>query len=268
MGINNQQYRVTIGSFNPARGKYIAGRHCNSIYNDFDVFILTIYLLISHLCNFSDKSYHCNGYSLLNAQFKDSYGQTGNVCFVIKIFSLIMYYVYILCIMMAMQIDIERSSDHGGRNDILLMVPNNLFTCGFNTHRKYLNSGFILLLCIAIGKYWNTGSYSRSSSIHKHTVNSRCFNVIRNILLKKPYLYCYWVATINIILIVIANISILNPGPTIDNNLSNISLMYLNVRGFVRFYELKSKSPTFYTNKILEFQSYIFEKKNRCSSFK
>ena len=162
---------------------------------------------------------------------------------------------------MAMQIDIERSSDHGGRNDILLMVPNNLFTCGFNTHRKYLNSGFILLLCIAIGKYWNTGSYSRSSSIHKHTVNSRCFNVIRNILLKKPYLYCYWVATINIILIVIANISILNPGPTIDNNLSNISLMYLNVRGFVRFYELKSKSPTFYTNKILEFQSYIFEKK-------
>ena len=186
MGINNQQYMVTIGSFNPARGRYIAGRHCNSIYNDFDVFILTIYMLILHLYSFGDKSYHWNGHSLRNAQFKDSYSQTGNVCFVMKIFSLIIYCVYILCIMMAMQVDTGRSSDHGEKNNTFFSLPNDLFKYGLNinTHRKYLNSGFTLILCIAIRKYRDNGTYSLSSRIHKHTVNSKCFKVIK----KYPYL--------------------------------------------------------------------------------
>ena len=152
MGINNQQYRVIIGTFNPAGGRYISGRHCNNIYNDFNAFALIMYLFILHLCSRIDKSYRWNGQSQWHTQTKDSHGQEGNVCFVMTICIVSMYYVYILFIMMAMQVDLGRSSDHGKRNNIIFFnLPNTLFTCSpnINIHRKYLNSGFILLLCRA-----------------------------------------------------------------------------------------------------------------------
>ena len=166
MGINNQQYRVIIGTFNPAGCRYISGRHCNNIYNDFNAFALIMYLFIFHLCTLSDKSYCRNGQSQGHIQAKDSHGQVGNVCFAVTFFSLVIYYVYILLMMMAMQVDIGRSSDHGQRNSIIFFnLPNNLGTCGpnINIHRKYLNSGFLLLLCIATSKYWRNDSYKQYS---------------------------------------------------------------------------------------------------------
>ena len=94
MGINNQQYRVIIGTFNPAGCRYISGRHCNNIYNDFNAFALIMYLFIFHLCTLSDKSYCRNGQSQGHIQAKDSHGQVGNVCFAVTFF----YFSDILCL--------------------------------------------------------------------------------------------------------------------------------------------------------------------------
>ena len=59
---------------------------------------------------------------------------------------------------------------------------------------------------------------------------------------------------LNILLIVMSNTSLLNPGP--DNRLS---VMYQNVRGLVPFSRLGTPHPPLDTTKLLEFQGYVYE---------
>ena len=71
--------------------------------------------------------------------------------------------------------------------------------------------------------------------------------------------YSYWVALINIILIIISNPSILNPGPI--QKPSKVSVLYQNVQGFIPFGELGKVNPMLNTIKMANFQAYIFDKK-------
>lgn len=73
-------------------------------------------------------------------------------------------------------------------------------------------------------------------------------------------LYTYWIALLNIILIVICNPSILNPGPNQDS--PKLSVFYQNIRGFVPPTELGEPNPkSLSMEKVLDFQLYIFDKK-------
>ena len=70
-----------------------------------------------------------------------------------------------------------------------------------------------------------------------------------------------WMVSINIILIIISNISLLNPGPTINTNSTGISFYYQNIQGFFDVNEVSKNHPTFNLTKLNEFQSYVYTQK-------
>ena len=67
----------------------------------------------------------------------------------------------------------------------------------------------------------------------------------------------FWLTIINLLLIVISNPAIKNPGPTLEN----FTVLYQNVRGFVPFRALGKDMPLLDNDKLVEFQSYVFENK-------
>ena len=71
--------------------------------------------------------------------------------------------------------------------------------------------------------------------------------------------YTLWIFLLNIILIVISNPTILNPGP--PEKESKVFVSYHNVQGFVPLNDLGNPNPMLDTDKIIDFQSYLAHKK-------
>ena len=63
-----------------------------------------------------------------------------------------------------------------------------------------------------------------------------------------------WISLLNILRIVISN-------PSIDDNISKLSVYFQNAKGLIPFSELGKAHPMSNTNKVSEFQSYLFDKK-------
>ena len=75
----------------------------------------------------------------------------------------------------------------------------------------------------------------------------------------ETYLFLY-ITSINIILIIIFNCSLLNPGPTDNSNTGDdntIKVFYQNAHGLITFGSLGDKDPVLNITKILELQSYV-----------
>ena len=90
---------------------------------------------------------------------------------------------------------------------------------------------------------------------HKNIKGYGVFSYISNV-------YTYWIVSINIILIVIANPCIVNPGPPQQSSASGLSVLYHNARGFMSYNpRLPKNPPELNITKILNFQSYIFNHK-------
>ncbi len=77
----------------------------------------------------------------------------------------------------------------------------------------------------------------------KHRFSNRLKRMMFNLTL--------WLYSINSILIIIVNPSILNPGP------QGLSALYQNVQGFIPVSQLSSLHPSLDLNKIAEFQAYV-----------
>ena len=76
------------------------------------------------------------------------------------------------------------------------------------------------------------------------------------------HIYTVWIFSVNMILIVISNKSILNPGPRKQPSATPISILYHNARGFMVFDpKLPNNPPTLNITKVLTFQAYIFQHK-------
>ena len=75
---------------------------------------------------------------------------------------------------------------------------------------------------------------------------------------KVSHIYTLWLASLNIVLIVLVNPSILNPGPGTP---PNITIFYQNVRGLIPFTELGKPSPMLDYTKLFELQSYVLYNK-------
>ena len=74
-------------------------------------------------------------------------------------------------------------------------------------------------------------------------------------------MFTIWTTILNLVLLVICNTSILNPGPDKNNNFSHLKVMYQNLRGLVPFSGLVSKNMPLDAGKLLELQSKIYEDK-------
>ena len=100
--------------------------------------------------------------------------------------------------------------------------------------------------------HWDSGigdilrhfRYSYSSGSHK------VYRLFRR--------YIFWGVCLNTFLILISNMSLLNPGPT---STSHLTVYYQNVRGLIPFSELANPNPTLDVNKINELQLHVSSEK-------
>ncbi len=83
-----------------------------------------------------------------------------------------------------------------------------------------------------------------------------CKRVLRLGIIKGvSYAVSFFLTSLNIVLIMISNMSMLNPGP--PSSISELSVHYQNVQGFVIHSTLGSEYPSLNLTKIFEFQSHI-----------
>ena len=167
---------------------------------------------------------------------------------------MIVVYVYMICLLLAGAI--ETASEYSDQT--------------FRMHRSYkiglqltndwdclMNSANLVVLMIIyskkqngialwIVKYGCPRRYS-SAKCSGHQFLSNMFTI--------------WTTILNLVLLVICNTSILNPGPDNNNNLSHLKVMYQNLRGLVPFSGLASKNMPLDAGKLLELQSKIYEDK-------
>ena len=133
-----------------------------------------------------------------------------------------------------------------------MLVANLVLT--FFCHSSLLNIGFVVAMYCVIWKRTLFGQ----QYLNKYGTLSwqKLTNTKMTLIAKIGACVGYWLAFINLMLIVICQPSIVNPGPA-----TFISGAYQNVRGFVPFSGLGDDVLPLDTTKLLEFQSYIFDKK-------
>ena len=170
----------------------------------------------------------------------------------------LIFYMYIICLLMALSMKISLNCQES-----LITMPRH-FQTAQNYNNMDLVNGCFLALIFWIVKNTNIGRHKNRAMQHCNPV----FNIgsRKDYVLTKPMLFTYWVAAVNLILIIIGNPAIVNPGPF--QNKHKVSVLYHNIRGFIPPTELGKPNPSLNTIKISEFQSYLFEKKNRHCGFK
>ena len=89
--------------------------------------------------------------------------------------------------------------------------------------------------------------YSRHLTTSSKSLNQRFSNRLKRMIFK----FTLWLYSINSMLIIIFNPSLLNPGP------QNLSVLYQNVQGFIPISQLNSVHPLLDLNKISEFHAYV-----------
>ena len=78
-----------------------------------------------------------------------------------------------------------------------------------------------------------------------------------NAIIIKAFSTTYCIASLLLFLIILANVSILNPGP---EKIDALNCYFQNVQGFVTLNSISKPFPDLCITKILEFQIYVFDK--------
>ena len=235
MGISAQQHRVCTGLF--CRYVYVGTNRLNNSDHFYD--ILLSCLLSRHV------SYGCA----------------------------VMTYLYILTYMMFMIIDTDDSLTDTPSHPVILIhaLPN--LRISLNLYFLFICSTVLTEKIKKYTKYqkdWGIGeifSFIVRKFIFKPLIVevplcmapentfklAGCIlNHLSNIMLSGSLLF---LSLLNVILIVICNCSILNPGP------SSLSIVYNNVHGFVNTRDLASESPPLNMTKVHEFHGYLYTHK-------
>ena len=175
---------------------------------------------------------------------------SGNVFGCIIIF---MVYMYVLCLLMALSVD-NCLREKLSASTISSKIQNT-YSISLN---GLLNYCFILVLT----------NVFRHNNININTfiyLLIRVKNSIISLSMKSMYWILIfsskkqlWVSALNLILIVICNPPIMNPGPARHFNTNKISVFYQNIRGFIPPIELGNPNPPLSSIKIAELQSYIY----------
>lgn len=165
---------------------------------------------------------------------------------------IITIYVYALCILLAGVIrttcDVPIPSQ--------IHIPYNVFNG--STHLAYLkdllNTSFLFIISILYSKRKN--NILKWAFRHSYIAPWKSSRKQIGVTQKTVNTISLWTSILNLTMIVLCNPCILNPGP-----LKPLTIFYQNARGFVPFSSLGEKIMPLDTDKILNFQSYIFENK-------
>ena len=233
------QHRAAIGRFNCSRGHKGLSNPYGSLYTNFNVFLLILYKLIS-----SEKA--------------------GNVWFTTMMYIMCVCYIYMLCLIMALTVDLSRS-DVCGKVTYYDPPFNNS-----NTFNPKSLVDYILLLLIVELKLWVCSLRPTSPGITSFPTSCKLTCAIKNLIRynkkcstisKVSHMYTLWLFSINIVLIILVNPAIVNPGPSKNTKCPNISVLFQNVRGLIPFFDLGKPSPKLDNTKLFELQAYVFHNK-------
>ncbi|MCP4458362.1 MAG: hypothetical protein GY816_10125, partial [Cytophagales bacterium] len=124
-----------------------------------------------------------------------------------------------------------------------------------NDWNSLLNSATIIVITIIFSKRKNTFAWVVRYGYPGHYFSAKCsgYKFLIN-------LTSIWIAMLNLVLLVICNTSILNPGPR-ANELTKLTVMYQNLRGLVPFSGLVKTNMPLDAGKLLELQSKIYKDK-------
>ena len=158
-------------------------------------------------------------------------------------------YMYLICLLLAGAVETAC--------DITATQFHRTYNIGFhvaNDWNSYLNTATLVILTILYSKRNNglfTWIYKYGRPSHYLSANRKCSGTqfLSNIL-------SIWITMLNLVLIVLCNTSILNPGPN-----THLKVMYQNVRGLVPFSSLGKSNMPLDTGKVMEFQSKVYRDK-------
>ena len=148
----------------------------------------------------------------------------------------IVLYFYILLFLMMIVLDISPST-HGNYN-----MENTFPTVSSAFYPSLITRHFLNILFLSI-----IGMSMNFIIIRCKNSNRPVFKLISkynstySMFSKFSHAITIWIVSINLLLIVLTNPAIVNPGPS--QNVSKISLLYQNVRGLIPFTELGVPSP-------------------------
>ena len=161
---------------------------------------------------------------------------------------LLLYSIYLSIFPLSIYISLSpHISITQGRNHFPIDFISNLYTPSF---LEYINSFYIMSL-LQVVRICTTNCNTILRLINGGLVSMKRFMEVSLLV---------YITTINFILIVICNCSILNPGPNINPNSSSDScfrIFYQNVHGFITYGSLGNKYPVLNITKLLEFQAYV-----------
>ena len=105
---------------------------------------------------------------------------------------------------------------------------------------------FMLILFKLISSYLY---YDKQNTLRRYL--KRDLNSLREFCSVSLVIYLY---TINIILVVCSNMTLLNPGPACKRGLT---VYYQNIQGLIPFTHLNSENPPFNLTKLAELHTYV-----------
>ena len=162
-------------------------------------------------------------------------------------------YMYLICLLLAGAV--ETTSN---------IIGPYKFHCSYNigysvanNWNNLLNSATIIILMnVYYRRHNGIVAWILKYSFPKQYLSRKCSKIqfLSNML-------TIWTTILNLVLLVICNASILNPGPD-DNRRTHLKVMFQNVRGLVPFSCLgKSNNMPLDAGKLMEFQSKIYKDK-------
>ena len=159
-------------------------------------------------------------------------------------------YVYLVCIILAVAAELFNKNIPQIQNNVNFTQMNTI--CVQFEIRSLLNSWVLIIISMLVKSKFTIISYiTKSFGVMKRL---ECQKITK--MQKIGIFLSFWLTIMNLVLIVITNMSgIKNPGPGNED----FSVLYQNVRGFVPFSALGKKILPLDTNKLMEFQSYVFE---------
>lgn len=222
---------------------------------DNELFRLWIGLLSGRVPQRCTKKSHYNGNSGSGGQVM----YAGNVFTMYQVVCFILFlitYIYTLCLSLAFTVDISISDLTYALNGLPINILHNLKFASpglINVHMIKLLNLITLYIIATLLKSLLPGLLNK---VNMKSVSK--YNKRYSIFSKISHLFSFWLASINLVLIVLVNPSIINPGP---NNQHNISVLYQNVRGLIPFNYLGKPSPMLDNTKMCEPQSYVYYNK-------
>ena len=168
-------------------------------------------------------------------------------------FGALIYYIFVTYFTILSLLLVQGMSSS---TDTYSIIPNINFTLSVNVLINF-SSNVSLLNCKFLCLIFQTILFSLPSITSKGFRKKFYLKHIRFLGFYKclSYITSFYLVSLNLILIIISNVSLINPGPI--SSISGLTVHYQNIQGFINYSSLGSEHPSLNITKVLEFQSHI-----------